>query len=120
MMKVTVRELVEASEKNGYKWAKSSASGMTTKVGFKSDPACTIFSCVVGQGLANIANNDSETVTTNAFPGAGKLLMDQTPLEKAFAKVYDYNDNHATSYADAVEFMKKCLAPFYDEVIEIR
>lgn len=101
MKKVTIRELIEASRKNGYPWGNDAAKvGRFVKDAFKLGPD-DVFSCVVGQGIYNLGGN-------------------MFPLEdKAFEAIYHYNDKEATSYADALAYMEKTLAPYLDEVVEI-
>jgi len=112
-MKVTIRKLVEASEKNGFRWARGDRKNSRNRKGFETDPSCANYSCVVGQGLANLHNNDFDVMYS--FPMANST--GNVVLDLAFESIYRYNDEEAESYADAVRYMKEALAPFMDEVI---
>lgn len=121
-MEVTVQQLIDASEKNGFRWAKSDEKfHHVGDILYQSDPAAIVFSCVIGQGLANLFKNSIRNGHYPAFP-AQYYSDDEgtwTPMEQAFRDVYDYNDNKATSFEDALRYMKERLAPFAKEVIDI-
>lgn len=116
-MQVTVRQLIEASEKNGWKWARADREKRAEREGFETDPNSATFSCVVGQGLINLHNNDGQILYRFPTPNSHSTGIDV--LDLAFESIYRYNDEEATSYADAVRFMKEALHPFMDEVIDI-
>lgn len=117
-MKVTIAQLVKASEKNGWRWAKSSDDGISSQSSYLSDPRCATYSCVVGQGIANLKNNDHHGIYF--FPmGDSSHETGIEDLDEAFEAIYAYNDKKATSYQDAVGFMKKTMDPFMDVEIEI-
>ena len=120
-MKVTVAQLIKASEKNGFLWARnnhnlSNPDGSALALIMNSDHTCETFSCVVGQGLANLKGNISGT--EYHFFGES-VESGYSDLDEAFQMVYKFNDNEAKTYQEAVEFMKKTLAPFVDYEINI-
>lgn len=127
MPKVTIAQLIEASEKNGYPWAHTIDfnSGQnegpfidykTHKVVKTRDRGYAVLSCVVGQGVINLNGAIFPEVNLN-YDDPNYEQKQQ--LGVVLGEIYQYNDREATSYEDAVRFMKEKLEPFKNFVVKI-
>lgn len=105
-MKVTVAALIEASEKNGFPWS-TADQNQSVYLG----PTHSILSCVVGQGVFNLGGS--------RFPYFDDADPEDEAVHTKFREVYSYNDITATSYEDAVVYMKEHLAPYTSREVEI-
>lgn len=102
---IKVSDFIAAAEKNGYPW--------TGNVRYSQNSLHhkgTTLTCVVGQGMINLG--------VHHWPFSYPFDKERNrPVYHAFDKVMAYNDHDATSFEDALRFMKTELAPYVDEVV---
>lgn len=98
-MKVTIEQIIEAAEQNGFEW---------TQAKFFNDKGDITQACVLGQVALNL---DLSAVS----------LLNSLNRECSYIgnEIFRYNDYEAKTYAGAVKGLKKYLAPFKGREIEV-
>ncbi len=113
-MRITVTELLEAAKKNGYEWGGHEGntriqidpiSGEETQIGF----------CILEQAAKNLGLVDH---AWNAISEQINMLMGSKTYGVG-RDIWVYNDDEATSYEDAYNYMERRLEFFKDKEIEL-
>lgn len=101
---ITVKDVYDAIEKNGYPWGQGNYEYYGTY-------------CAIGQAAKNLGVDpyDLHTALNEAVrPAYGYGF----PAFLA-GEIEDYNDNEAETYSDVVEFARNLLTPYFDVEINL-
>ncbi len=100
MITIKISELIEAAEKNGYEWGRGGTRNRTRL-------------CVLEQAAKNLG------FPSKRWAKIARQLNDLDWSEMWGSRIYGYNDIYATSYEDAVNFMKKKLKKYRNKEISL-
>jgi hypothetical protein len=101
MAEFTIEDVIKAAEKNGFEWNRNGEY-------FDENEDGTIRACVLGQAALNLDINPDLMIFA-MVETAGVFML----------PVWVYNDQAATSYEDAVDFLRKTLLPYKDITINV-
>lgn len=98
MKNVTLKELIEAAEKNGFPWIGH---------GTRNEKSENTRYCVLEQAALNLGLHRSSWAEISEGLNAISPKLGET--------IWVYNDDQAKSYEEAFSFLKKSLEPFSED-----
>jgi hypothetical protein len=106
--KISVADVIKAAEENGFVFFKG---WHDSKYDAKEKKQVISKACVLGQAAINLGISGPSLRTA-----LDNIAADWTTPGSDIMK---YNDNAATSYRQALAFLKKTLAPYKNRVIQV-